>query len=126
MATRTKRRPSTGQRTLAVKDREKLPEAAFAFPKQRKEPLTNAAHVRNALARFNQVEGVSDAERDRAFIKVKKAAQRLGVDVQEANWRELGKQPHTVSSKKPRPAALGDGAPSQRRLRSAARKSRSR
>jgi hypothetical protein len=33
----------------------------FAFPDERKEPLTDARHVRNAIARFNQVEGVSDA-----------------------------------------------------------------
>jgi hypothetical protein len=37
-----------------------LPDTAFAFPKQRKEPLMNAAHVRNAFARFDQVTDVSD------------------------------------------------------------------
>lgn len=39
----------------------------FAFPKQRKEPLENATHVRNAIARFKQVEGVTDDERDAAW-----------------------------------------------------------
>ena len=29
----------------------------FAFPDQQKEPLTDASHVRNAIARFDQVEG---------------------------------------------------------------------
>ena len=47
----------------------------FAFPKKRKEPLTDARHVRNALARFDQVEGVcTDEERGQAFANIKKAA----------------------------------------------------
>jgi hypothetical protein len=46
--------------------RDKLDEDQFAFPKERKEPLNNASHVRNAIARFDQVEGVSDHERDEA------------------------------------------------------------
>jgi hypothetical protein len=71
--------------------RSDLPESVFAFPEQRKEPLTDADHVRNALARFDQVEGVSDSDRDLAFANIKKAAQHYGVDVHENSWRELGK-----------------------------------
>jgi hypothetical protein len=37
-----------------------LPDTVYAFPKQRKEPLTDPQHVRNAVARFDQVTGVSD------------------------------------------------------------------
>ena len=37
--------------------------AKFAFPKQRKEPLEHVSHVRTAVARLNQVKGVTDAER---------------------------------------------------------------
>jgi hypothetical protein len=70
--------------------RSDLPQSVFAFPQQRKEPLTDADHVRDALARFDQVEGVSDADRDLAFANIKKAAQYYGVDVRENNWRELG------------------------------------
>jgi hypothetical protein len=70
--------------------RSDLPESVFAFPMQRKEPLTDASHVRDALARFDQVEGVSDSDRDLAFANIKKAAQYYGVDVHESNWRELG------------------------------------
>jgi hypothetical protein len=70
--------------------RSNLPESVFAFPMQRKEPLTDADHVRDALARFDQVEGVSDADRDLAFANIKKAAQYYGVDVRENSWRELG------------------------------------
>ena len=58
---------------------------------QRKEPLTDASHVRNALARFDQVEGVSDADRDLAFANIKKAAAHYGVDIGEKSWRELGR-----------------------------------
>jgi hypothetical protein len=71
--------------------RSSLPESVFAFPKQRKEPLTDASHVRNALARFDQVEGVSDADRDLAFANIKKAGQHYGVDIKERSWRELGR-----------------------------------
>jgi hypothetical protein len=63
----------------------------FAFPKERKEPLTDARHVRNAIARFNQVEGVSDAERDRAWKRILAAAKRYDVEVSESSWRELAK-----------------------------------
>jgi hypothetical protein len=69
--------------------RSNLPKSVFAFPEQRKEPLTDADHVRNALARFDQVEGVSDADRDLAFANIKKAAAYYGVDVHEKSWREL-------------------------------------
>ena len=48
---------------LSEKHRDKLDEDQFAFPKERKEPLNNASHVRNAIARFDQVEGVSDDQR---------------------------------------------------------------
>ena len=71
--------------------RSDLPQSVFAFPQQRKEPLTDADHVRNALARFDQVDGVSDTDRDLAFANIKKAAQYYGVDVHEKNWRELGR-----------------------------------
>ena len=49
---------------LSTADKNRVDDSQFAFTKERKEPLTDAAHVRNAIARFDQVEGVSDAERD--------------------------------------------------------------
>lgn len=76
---------------LDAKDRQELPDSVYAFPKQRKEPLTDASHVRNALARFDQVEGVSDSDRDLAFANIKKAAKHYGVDMDEKSWHELGK-----------------------------------
>lgn len=78
--------------------RSDLPDSVFAYPKQRKEPLTDASHVRNALARFDQVEGVTDEERDQAFANIKKAAEHYGVDIEEKDWHELGRRPHTSNS----------------------------
>ena len=77
---------------LKEKQRDRLDEDQFAFPKQRKEPLNNAGHVRNAMARFNQVEDVSDDERDAAWRRIKTAANKHGVEVSEKSWRELGKK----------------------------------
>jgi hypothetical protein len=71
--------------------RDRLEEDQFAFPKERKEPLNNASHVRNAVARFNQVEGVSDSKRDEAWRRIEKAARKFGVELSEKSWRELGK-----------------------------------
>jgi len=76
---------------LDAKDREKLKDSQYAFPKERKEPLEDASHVRNAIARFDQVKGVSDKERDEAWDRIKKAAKKHGVEVHEKSWRELGK-----------------------------------
>ena len=69
--------------------RDRLDEDQFAFPKERKEPLNNASHVRNAIARFNQVEGVSDAEREEAWKRIKRAAKKFDVEISEKSWREL-------------------------------------
>jgi len=80
---------------LGTADRESLPDSVYAFPKQRKEPLTDAAHVRNALARFDQVEDVSEADRELAFANIRKAAEHYGIEVAERSWRDLGKEPHT-------------------------------
>ncbi len=75
-----------------LSSREDLPDSVYAFPKQRKEPLTDASHVRNALARFDQVEDVSDAEREAAFANIKKAAEHYKVDLEVKSWRELMKK----------------------------------
>ena len=77
---------------LDAKDREELKDSQYAFPKERKEPLNDADHVRNAMARFNQVEDVSDSERDEAWDRIKRAAKKHGVEIQEKSWRELGKK----------------------------------
>jgi hypothetical protein len=76
---------------LDTEKRNDLSASNFAFPQQRKEPLENASHVRNAIARFDQVEGVSDDERDAAWKRIKTAAKKYDVHVGEESWRELGK-----------------------------------
>ena len=70
-----------------------LPDTVFAFPKQRKEPLTDTNHVRNAIARFDQVTDVSDEDRELAFANIKKAAEYYGVELSETSWRDLGAHP---------------------------------
>jgi hypothetical protein len=86
--TKSTRRPSS-RTTLSTAQQNDLPDSQFAFPKERKEPLTDARHVRNAIARFDQVEGVTDAERDRAWRKIRAAARKFGVEINERGWREL-------------------------------------
>ena len=88
-------KPNTAHGDLSTKEKNDLTESVFAFPKQRKEPLTDATHVRNALARFDQVKDVSDNDRDVAFANIKKAAAHYGVEIQETSWQQLGKTPHT-------------------------------
>ena len=74
---------------LRERDRSKMSAERFAFPAERKEPLNDASHVRNAVARFDQVEGVSDAERDKAWRRIRAAAKRFGVEIQVRGWRQL-------------------------------------
>ena len=78
---RTTWRPNTRHGELTEALRDKLPKSVFAFPEHRKEPLTDASHVRNALARFDQVQEVSDRDRELAFANIKKAAEHYDVEV---------------------------------------------
>lgn len=87
-----------------------LPDSVYAFPTQRKEPLTDASHVRNAVARFDQVIGVSDADRELAFANIEKAAKYYNVDLSETDWHELGVHPQ-----KNRQAAAAKGAATRKR-----------
>jgi len=69
--------------------RSDLPDSVFAIPSERKEPLTDASHVRNAIARFDQMKGVSDEDRELAFANIKKAAEHYGVEMSETSWHDL-------------------------------------
>ncbi|MGB8909186.1 MAG: DUF6582 domain-containing protein [Candidatus Cybelea sp.] len=73
--------------------RSDLPASVYAFPKERKEPLTDARHVRNAAARFDQVIGVSAGDRALAFANIKKAASYYGVDLSETSAQDFGVHP---------------------------------
>lgn len=63
----------------------------YAFPDKEKEPIGDADHVRNAIARFNQVEDVTDSERDSAWRRIKRAAKTFDVEVEADSWRDLKK-----------------------------------
>jgi hypothetical protein len=91
-------RQTTG---LSTAQEDKLPDEVFAFPKERKEPLTDAKHVRNAISRFDQVEGVTDKEKDEAWKRIMKAAKTCNVQVSESSWRELGHSHKSHPSKSP-------------------------
>jgi hypothetical protein len=96
--TDAKWKPHTVHGSATGADRNELPDSVFAFPEQRKEPLTDDRHVRTALSRFDQVADVTDAERDAAFANILAAAKYYDVDVAETDWRQLGKRPHTPNS----------------------------
>ena len=87
------RRTGTRKKTtgLSTAQQNRLDDTKFAFPEQRKEPLTDAKHVRNAIARFDQVEGVSDAERTEAWKRIKRAAKKYDIEVEARSWRDLFK-----------------------------------
>jgi hypothetical protein len=74
---------------LSTDERKEISTKKYAFPKERKEPLEDAAHVRNAIARFNQVEGVSEAEKDSAWERIKSAAKKFGVELDESSRKDL-------------------------------------
>jgi hypothetical protein len=65
---------------LTTKKRKKIRDETFAFPEQRKMPLNDASHVRSAMSRFNQVKGVTEAERRTAYRKIVTAAKKFGID----------------------------------------------
>src|SRR5690348_10637260 len=90
---------------LSTRQQNRMPRTVFAFPKERKEPLNDARHVRNAVARFDQVEGVTDKERDAAWRRIRTAARRFGVHIEARGWRSLmrgGKTGRTRSRSRPR------------------------
>ena len=74
---------------ITESSRDHIADENFAFPKERKEPIHDAAHVRNAIARFKQVQGVTDSERDAAWKRIKTAAKKHKVELNEQDWREL-------------------------------------
>ena len=68
--------------TLNARDRARLPNSAFAYVDsqgRRVLPIHDEAHVRNALARFSRVNFEDEADRDRARMRLLKAAKKLGI-----------------------------------------------
>lgn len=89
MAAKTTKKAKAETGKLDAAEKDKLDDKEYAFPKKRKEPLSDAEHVRNAMARFDQVKDVTDEERKEAFNNIKKAAKKFGVTVHEKDWKEL-------------------------------------
>ena len=80
---------------LSEQQRDHIDSDKYAFPKERKEPIHDASHVRNAIARFDQVEGVTDKERDAAWRRIRSAARKFGVNISARGWRQLMKDGKT-------------------------------
>jgi hypothetical protein len=93
MADKTTWRPRDTHGKLSEAKQRALPDSAFAFPEQRKGPLTGASYVRDAIAGFAEFEDVTDDERDLAFRNIRKAAERYHVEMTETDWRQLGTRP---------------------------------
>jgi hypothetical protein len=87
---------------LSTRRRNRMSGEVFAFTKKRKEPINDARHVRNAVARFDQVEGVTDKERDAAWRRIRAAARRFGVHIEARGWRQLMKGGRTGRSRRRR------------------------
>jgi len=81
---------ATTQGRLSSADKKLLPDSAFAFPAARKEPMTDPTHVRDAMARFDQVQGATDAEKDLAFLNLQKAAKHFDIHMAETDWHQFG------------------------------------
>ena len=67
---------------LKASERAKLPDSAFAYVDsqgQRRLPIHDEAHVRNALARFERVAFEDDAARERARKRLLNAAKKFGI-----------------------------------------------
>src|SRR5688572_19573745 len=67
---------------LGAKERGQLPDSAFAYIDSggnRRLPIHDGAHVRNALARFGQVAFEAEAARDRARSRLLRAAKKHGI-----------------------------------------------
>ena len=75
--TKAAKKVSAGARAEHGRQGQAAATRSSPFPKERKEPLTDARHVRNALARFDQVEGVTDKERDQAWRRIMTAAKQV-------------------------------------------------
>ena len=95
-ALNTRKRGTHSRRTasssaLSSAQKNRMRTETFAFPRERKEPLNDARHVRNAIARFDQVEGVSDKERESAWRRIRAAARKFGVEIHVRGWRQLMK-----------------------------------
>jgi hypothetical protein len=77
---------------LTHEQRKKLPKRMFAWVDEEGKghfPIHDAAHVRNALARFNQGHFPDKATKRRALMKILRRARELGVEYDEEKWKAV-------------------------------------
>ncbi len=79
--------------------------------------MTDARHVRNAIARFDQVTDVTDDDRGLAFANIKRAAEHYGVEMTETDWRQLGRTPSTGRPAEDRKEAAREAAAARKKAR---------
>lgn len=77
--------------------RDTLPESAFAFVGKRKILINHRGNVESGIARFKEVQDVSDDERDAAWTRLKRAAAQFGMTCPDS-WRDIGKKPEKMMS----------------------------
>jgi len=73
---------------LDTEDREKLDKREFAYVDKEGEghlPINDDAHVRNAMARFNQTDFESGTKKETARKKIVKAAKGRGIKVAKSD-----------------------------------------
>ena len=105
---------------LGRKARDQLPDGAFAYidsSGQRRLPINDEAHVRNALARFNQVRFEDEAARDRARTRLLRAAKRYGIVPLGFMTGQLRSQSRQAAAGKAVIELGGLGTPEQLELR---------
>jgi hypothetical protein len=71
---------------LSTKQRDKLRDSQFAYIDSdggEHLPINDAAHVRNAMARFNQTEFESRTAKEAARRKILAAARRYDIEIDE-------------------------------------------
>jgi class 3 adenylate cyclase len=105
---------------LGEKARAQLPDSAFAYIDsggRRRLPINDQAHVRNALARFNQVQFEDEAARDRARTRLLKAARKYGIVPVGFMTGQLRSQSRQVAAGKAVIELGGLGTPEQLEVR---------
>ena len=89
---------------LDTRDRDRLRDSEFAYVDKHGEghlPINDAAHVRNAVARFNQTEFESMAAKELARRTILTAAEKHGIEIDEGdNIRKSTRSLRAASTKR--------------------------
>lgn len=71
--------------SLTKEEREKLPDGQFAWPEKRKLPMNDETHVRLAWDQVDRTQGMSEAERNAARVRLLRRARELNIDTKGWN-----------------------------------------